>query len=163
VLPKEYESEARVLVGSLTETDVDQLGAYQQLAQTYAELATTTPVLARVVDELGLNGDLRALAERIDVRAPTEQPIVRVLARGPSPVAAQQLANSLAGEIIELAKPTEEGASGLGTIVQPAILPDNPSSPRPLVNAVISAGLALMLAVATVLVISRDTGRRSAS
>ena len=53
VSPREYESEARVLVGSLTETNLDQLQAHQQLAQTYAEVALTTPVLTRVIDRLG--------------------------------------------------------------------------------------------------------------
>jgi capsular polysaccharide biosynthesis protein len=148
-LPREYGSEARVLVGSLTESSIDQLLANQQLASTYAELAKSTPLLARVAEKLSLSDDPTALADRIDVRAPTGQAIVRIVARGPSPVAAQQLADGVAAGILMLATPTGAVAS-LASIVQPAVYPDGPSSPRILLNTLIAAlaGLGLGLGLA---------------
>jgi capsular polysaccharide biosynthesis protein len=148
-LPREYESESRVLVGSLTESSIEQLQANQQNAATYADLARTPRVLLPVADELGLNEDPAAIAARIDVRAPVGQAIVRIVAHGPSPLAAQQLADAVAAGIVLLATPDGETIS-IASIIQPALLPDGPSSPRVLLNTLIAAiaGLGLGLGLA---------------
>jgi capsular polysaccharide biosynthesis protein len=148
-LPREYESEARVVVGSLTENSIDQQRANQQNAATYAELAKTPIVLIPVADELGLTEDPTAMSARIDVRSPSGQSIVRIVARGPSPRAAQQLADGVAAQIIRLATPVGKTTS-IAAIVQPAVYPDGPSSPRILLNTLIAAfaGLALGLGLA---------------
>lgn len=156
-LPKKYESEAKILVGSLTETRSDQLIAYQQLAQTYAELATTTPVLERVRDQLGWGDDPKQLASRVDARAPTGQSIVRVTATASSPSEASQLANAVAEQITRLAKPADDQSS-LASIVQPAVPPDNPSSPLVMLNTVVAVSLGLALGVGLAMLLS--SGRK---
>ncbi len=169
LLPKEYESEAKVLVGSLTETRTDQILAYQQLAQTYVELATTTPVLARVSDSLGLGVDPVDLRARIDVRAPIGQNVIRVVARAPAPDEAARIANAVAEEIITFAR-TAENEPSLATVVQPALPPEKPSSPRVVLNTVIAAALGFALGVGLALLLTgrheaaprRAAGRRSA-
>ena len=142
-LPKQYTSEARVLVGTLTASTYDQQLAYQQLAQTYAEVATTTPVLSRVSDQLGL-GDPTNLATRLDVRAPLGQSIVRISATGRSGGDAMQLANAVAEQITTLSRPAA-GGSGVASVIQPALVPEAPSAPLLLLNTLVAAALGLAL------------------
>jgi polysaccharide biosynthesis transport protein len=159
LLPKEYEAEAGILVGSLTDTSTDQLAAYRQLAQTYVEVATSDPVLERVITKLKLSVDPRDLAERLDVRTPAGQPILRIKASGTSPAAAADLANAVAEEIKSLAR-IPGTVTSLATIFQPASVPDEPATPRVLLNTVIAAALGLAFGIGLALVLANAVGDR---
>ncbi len=162
LLPREYQSDAKVLVGSLTETRPDYLSAYQELAQTYAALATSTPVLGRVIDQLGLRDTPEEIADRIDVHAPVGQPIITVVGTASSPVAASALANAVAGEITGFARPTGADATSLASVVQPALPNDVPSSPRVVLDTAVAAALGLSLGIAAALLFparDRRTGK----
>jgi capsular polysaccharide biosynthesis protein len=148
VQPKEYEAEAKVLVGSLTETRIEQLGGYQQLAQTYAELSRGTVLLNRVIDRLGLNETPDGLADRLEVRAATGSPIVRITARARTPDDAAAVANAVADEVTQLARPDNEPS--LAQIVQPAVTPTEPSSPRVVLFTAVAALLGVAAGVALV-------------
>ena len=153
LLPKEYEAEAGILVGSLTDTSTDQLAAYRQLAQTYVEVATSDPVLERVITKLELSTDPRDLAEQLDVRTPAGQPILRIKASGASPAGAADLANAVAEEIKSLAR-IPGTVTSLATIFQPASEPDGPATPRVLLNTVIAAALGLAFGIGLALVLA---------
>lgn len=160
-LPKEYDATAGVIVGSLTAATTDQLDVNQRLAATYAELATSGPLVTRVIERIGLSDDPARLAARIDARAPG-QGIVRIKATALSPTEAVQIADVVADEILALATPVGKSAS-LARVVEPAALPDSPSSPRVFLNTLIAAilGLALGLGLA-LLVGSREAPRSPA-
>jgi polysaccharide biosynthesis transport protein len=145
-LPRQYESEARVLVGSVTDPNIDKLNAYQQLAQTYAALATTTPLLTRAAEQLGLSEDPTRLALAISVRAPLGQGIVRIVTTGSSASDAAQLANAVAEQVADLGRPTKTDPS-IASVVQPAIPPDGPSSPRVFLNTLVAGALGLALGI----------------
>ena len=159
LLPKEYEAEAGILVGSLTDTSTDQLAAYRQLAQTYVEMATSGPVLERVIAKLELSADPRDLADQLDVRTPAGQPILRIKASSTSAVGAANLANAVAEEIKSLARIPGTVAS-LATIFQPATEPDGPATPRVLLNTVIAAALGLAFGIGLALVLANAVGNR---
>jgi polysaccharide biosynthesis transport protein len=152
-LPKEYSSQAKVLVGSLTEQRYDQTLAYQQLAQMYAEIATTTPVLSRVISTLGIGGDPAKLADRVTVRTATGQAIVTVVATASSPSDAERLAGAVADEITHLAQ-ASDATTSLATVVQPAISPDGPSSPRVALNTAVAGALGLALGIGLALLLA---------
>jgi capsular polysaccharide biosynthesis protein len=156
-LPKVYQSEARVLVGSLTETSTDQLDAYQRLAQTYAELATSTPLLNRVIGRLSLGDDPRRLADRIDI-LPSGGGVIRIVASAASPEEAAQIANAIADEITLLAKPPAAGSTSLAAVFQPAVAADVPAGPRVLLNTVIAALLGPVVALGFVLLFATIRG-----
>ena len=103
-LPKEYDAQSGVIVGSLTATSTDELDAYERLATTYAELASSGPVLTRVINRLSLSDTPVDLAARIDVRA-TAQGIVLIDATAPAPAQAAQIANTIADEVVRMAQP----------------------------------------------------------
>jgi Capsular polysaccharide biosynthesis protein len=163
LLPRQYESEARVLVGSITDPNTDKLNAYQQLAQTYAALATTTPLLTRVAAQLGLTDDPKRLALAINVRAPLGQSIVRIVATGSSASGAARLANAVAGQLTDLGRPTKTDPS-IASVVQPAIPPDDPSSPRVFLNTLVAAtfGLVLGMGIAILRASRREDQARDA-
>ncbi len=162
-LPREYQSESKVLVGSLTETRPDYLSAYQELAQTYAALATSTPVLGRVIDELGLPDTPEALATRLAVYAPVGQPIITVTATASSPAGAAALANAVAGEITSFARPAGADTTSLASVVQTALPNLEPTSPRVALNTVVAAALGLALGLAAALLMPVRDRRIAAS
>ena len=152
-LPKGYDAEARVLVGSLTATSTDELDAYHRLSQTYAELANSSLLLTRVIDRLGLPGDAARLASRVDARA-TSQGIVVIAATAATPDEASQIANMIASEVLLLATPTGKVTS-LAEIIQPATPPDRAASPNVLINTLVAAALGLALGAAAGLALAR--------
>jgi capsular polysaccharide biosynthesis protein len=155
-LPKEYESTAAVIVGSLTAATTEELDVNQRLALTYAELATSSPVLTKVIDRIGLDDDPSELAGRIDVRAPG-QGIIRIKATALAPNEAAQIANVVANEILALATPVDTTASR-AKVVEPAAVSGSPSSPSVVINTLIAAMLGLALGVGLALLLSsRET------
>lgn len=118
-LPKQYDSQAGVIVGSLTATSTDELAAYQTLAVTYAQLATSTPLLTRVIDKLGLAEDPVDLETRITVRA-SGQGIVLIDAIAGTPAEAAQIANEVADEIVTMALPTSTASPSPSASPTPA-------------------------------------------
>jgi polysaccharide biosynthesis transport protein len=157
-LPKVYESEAKVLVGSLTDTNTDNLAAYRDLAQTYAELAVSSPVLDRVIQTLQLPDSPLDLQKRIDVRAAAGMSILRITARAPSAQDASALATAIGSEIVGLATPLDAGPI-LASIVQPGPAPNEPSSPRVLLNTAVAALFGACAAAGLVYVGSITTRR----
>jgi capsular polysaccharide biosynthesis protein len=150
-----HQAEAKVLVGSLTDPNYDQLLGYQELAQTYAQVATTTSVLGRVTDQLELNVDPASLAARIDAHAAPGRNIVSIIATAPSSAEALQLADAVAGEVTRLAQAPGSAVS-LAAVVQPATPAD--ASPGPPVVALLGAAIGLILAAALVRPRRTETG-----
>jgi len=121
-LPKAYESEARVLVGSLTETAQD-------------------------------------LARRVEVRTPAGQPILRIKATSSTAAGAVQVANAIADEITNVARPADASTS-LATVYQPGTNPVAPASPRVLLNTMIAAALGLALGIGLAVLLDRRAVRK---
>ncbi len=156
--PREYGSEAIVLVGSLTDTDLQQQLAYQQLAQTYATMATTLPVLERVQKRLGLPGEPGDLRSRIAVRTRVGQNFVLINGSAESGPEAADLANAVADEVTGFARSTA-GEPGLAAVIQEAEEPIDSSSPKVLTNTAVAAAFGLVIGLGIALVVSES--RRS--
>ena len=102
-LPKTYQSTATLIVGQSlqsTNPDINQLLASQRLSQTYASLATTTSVLAQVVDKVGLNEPADVLRKNVVVTAATDSTLITITATDGDPQRAATIANTLAGDLI---------------------------------------------------------------
>ena len=102
-LPKVYEGKATLIVGQSTQAanpDYNQLLASQRLSQTYADLATTGPLLEKVIAKNGL-GDHAGRVPQADRRRRTARLDPRHLTvQDGDPARAATLANSLAAEMI---------------------------------------------------------------
>ena len=111
LLPKSYEAKATLIVGqslSGVNPDYTQLLASQSLSRTYAAVATTRPVLGRVIDKLQLGDSVDELAHRVTASAATDGTLLTITGTDSSPDGAAALANAVADELIA-ASPTVQG------------------------------------------------------
>jgi len=224
ILPKTYEAKATLIVGqSLTAVNPDysQLLASQRLSTTYAAVATTRPLLVRVIEELGLTDTPEDLRKRIRATAAVDSTLLSITASDVDGGVAAAIANALARELLTVSpdlqgqeadtrefvdrdlkatqaqiestqaeiadltadptlNPAEEGqlsllqgrlttlrssyaallafvsndASNLVSVVEPAVAPLEAVSPRPILNAVLAAVLALSAAIGLIAVAS---------
>ena len=102
-LPKVYEAKVTLIVGQSTQAanpDLNQLLASQRLSQTYADLATTTPLLDQVITKNDLTATPDDFRKLIVANAPQNSTLVTLTVSDGDPVRAAALANSLAAEMI---------------------------------------------------------------
>lgn len=112
-LPKVYEAKVTLIVGQSVQAanpDLNQLLASQRLSQTYADLATTTPLLDQVIAKNNLDVTPEAFRKRIVANAPPDSTLVTITVQDGDPGRAAALANSLAGAMIA-ASPAIAGRS----------------------------------------------------
>ena len=100
-----YQATTSLIVGQtiqsidLTARDIQISG---QLALVYADMARRQPVLEAVVNTLGLDMTWRELKSQVSVNLNEAVPLLEITAEGPSPEAAQAIANELARQLILL-------------------------------------------------------------
>lgn len=162
--PTGWSADATLLVR--VESPGSGLAARSQFAQqrvsSYAELGTSTEVLAPVAADLGVPVD--ALAERVSVVNPDDTAVLRVHATAATPEAASALADDVAESLSAVVDRVESRSGAGGQTValdlsSPASVPTTPDEPG-LVLTVLSgllAGLAVGLAAALVLARARPT------
>jgi polysaccharide biosynthesis transport protein len=112
--PKVYEAKATLIVGqslSAVNPDYTQLMVSQTLAETYASVAKTRPILNQVIEKLGLDATNGDVAARVNVDTLPNSPMLTVSADGADPAGAAALANAVATELIA-ATPTIQGREG---------------------------------------------------
>ncbi len=102
-MPRIYSSQARVMVGESIESrnpDYFAINTAQQLALTYAELATTRPVLQGVVTSLALPVTPDSLRGLINVTLVQGTQILNIVVVDTDPVRAAAIANAVGEELI---------------------------------------------------------------
>jgi succinoglycan biosynthesis transport protein ExoP len=110
-LPRTYQASATMIVGesvSGANPDYNALLAGQRLSATYALLATTRPLLDRVVQQLRLSEPSDAVAGRIQATSTPDTDVLTITARDRDPAGAAALANAVAAELIA-SSPTVQG------------------------------------------------------
>lgn len=103
-IPKTYGSKARVMVGESIQSrnpDWMDISTAQQLALTYAELATTRPVLQGVINALGLQASPDVLRGLISVKPVQGTQILDINVVDTDPVRAAAIANAVAEQLIQ--------------------------------------------------------------
>jgi capsular polysaccharide biosynthesis protein/Mrp family chromosome partitioning ATPase len=150
IIAPTYEAEVRLLVGPLN-TDVNTLRASGQLARTYAELATSEPLLAATLSSLD---DPGVGVDDVDVRATADE-VTRVLAvrvRAKNEDAVAPIANGLAEQLEDRVDTGIVRPEGELQVVDAARPPDAPVAPRVPLTGVLSALAGLLVATTLVLV-----------
>jgi capsular exopolysaccharide synthesis family protein len=160
-LPNVYEAQVSLLVRPAQPLAVDPGAAAltsDQILRTYARLMTERPLLERVIADLNLKTDAVNLAKQITVTPAPNTLLLDVAVRDTDPARARDTANTLVDAFIahikqiqqaELKNPTASSADNL-VVESPAVLPDVPVSPKPLLNIAVGivAGLLLGLGLA---------------
>lgn len=110
--PTIYQATARVIVGpgiDSAKPTLNDLRTAAQLMQTYAELATTRPVLEKVVDELALNTNADSLKKQLNIKTDETTLILSIRVSGEEPVGTAEIANAVAKLLVRL---SPGGATG---------------------------------------------------
>ena len=113
LLPRVYEARATLYVGqSLSDPDLGYNGilASQFLAQTYAQLANTRPLLSSVITDLRLPMTPEALAPKVTTEVPDQGTLLYVNARDGTAAGAAAIANGIASHLQALAPSTDSTA-----------------------------------------------------
>ena len=122
VQPKVFEAEANLIVGqslSGANPDYNELLVSQRLASTYAFVATTRPVLTRVIQDLGLDVSPEGLADDIDVSSSLDSALLTITARSSDPQEAADIANAVSAELVDIAPAVDgQGDPLLGSLEQ---------------------------------------------
>jgi capsular polysaccharide biosynthesis protein len=142
-LPK-YEATAVVLVGQKGTAEPSQ-----ELARTAAKMVPTMPVAQAVVEQLNLpKGSAGKVLENMSVEhEPGEAPpLIDISYEDSDPKRAQVIANAIgrvASQKLPEVSPDKDAITA--TVWQPATLPSNPVSPKPLRNGLIALAIGLVL------------------
>jgi len=154
-----YEASVKILVSQDTDqANPGNLGSnvqgLQEITQTMARAVATRPVAESAIEQLDLGMDPEALLQNMDARQDATTQFIDVSYRDPSPEQAQQVANAI-GELfsgrLQTISPSTNGVNAM--VWEPAATPTDPVTPKPLRDAAIAFGLAVMLGVALALLL----------
>lgn len=135
--------------GTGSAVELAQGGSFAERQMTsYAEVATSPLVLDPVISQLALNTSAPQLAQAVTVVVPTQTVILDIAVTDPDPSRAAAIVNALGSEIAEVAADLSpersDGSQAVrATILAPAGVPTNPSSPD--IPRNLTLGLALGL------------------
>jgi uncharacterized protein involved in exopolysaccharide biosynthesis len=112
-LPRTFESRATLYVGqSLDDPGLGYTSilASQAVAQSYAQLVTTRPILEGAIKDLGLDGtvDPDELAQRVTAEVPDQGVLLQILVRDANADQSSKLANAIAQQMLDRAPARDE-------------------------------------------------------
>ena len=156
--PRVHVAKALLLVGPL-KAGIDTLGASGPMAETYAELARSRPVLAETARRVRQ----RSVGANLEVSANQTTRLLTVEARDPDPATAAQLANAHAASLVALAsrRPPAGVRSGKVQVVDPAVAGGAAVGLDPTTLTILAGllGLAVSLGAVALVESSRSTIR----
>ncbi|WP_116449781.1 polysaccharide biosynthesis tyrosine autokinase [Blastococcus litoris] len=156
-VPKTYRASASVFFSLQygdSASDLVQGSTYtQNQVASFARLATTPAVLEPVIDELGLDTGVNALASRIEASAPLDTVLVEVTVTDRSAEGSARIANAvvdtLSTTVENLAPRNDNGRPTVeATTVAPAEVPGGPAAPKPPLNVAVGLGIGLLVGLA---------------
>lgn len=166
--PRQYEARAQLYVstaGAGSVTDLAQGGNFtQRQVATYADLVTSPLVLQPVIDQLSLGESTTELAAQVAANVPPDTVLIDVLVSDEDANRSALIANTVSVQFADTIDELESvgdssGSAVKATVVRQALVPTDPSWPRPLLN--IGLGLLLGLLVGLSVALLRhlfDTG-----
>lgn len=147
-----YSTQTRLLVGPVS-GDLDTLRASGQLAQTYAEYVTSTPVLDGTIDDLGLEMTTEELAAVVKAGADDVTRFLTIQVEDADPAQAAAIADSLAQGLIAATAQGPTRPEGEVRVTEPASTPTSPIAPDVAIIVLVAALAGLVGAVLLVIVI----------
>lgn len=159
ITPKYTATSKLYMVSSASKSvvDISDFNIGTSLSQDYVEVLKTRPVYESVIEKLGLKYDYKELGEMIDTSVIGDTRIVQIDVKDEDPKEACDIANAIADAAVEQVPKSMETSEP--HIIEPAIVPEEQSSPHLLIDIVVGGliGLVLILVIHTVSFISDDT------
>ena len=151
-----YQARTTLLVVQRQNEGVVQLNDLQtaeRLANTFSRLVTLRPVLDRSIQDGSLPFDAIGLEERIEVTNPRGTQLLEVTAHASNPELAARMANTVARAFISSNEAALTSRPGQVSVVEEALAPEDPVSPRLFLNTALGVVLLVLTATAVVLAI----------
>ncbi len=151
VIKPVYRTQSKIFIGredsSYTSLNLIDLQIGEQLVKDYTELVKTDRVLKEVIEKMELDLTPRALAAMIDVKNVDDSRFISIVLHHTDPELAMLLANQIS-DVLEDKAVEIVGAKNI-QIVDYAMYPEKPVSPKMLLNVAIAAivGLVVFLLV----------------
>lgn len=155
--PLTYVGEASLLIGPplngpINESDIN---VGQLLRGTYADLATTRPLLARVIADTGVRMTTDELAGDVSARVPANSTLLVVSVTTENPTQAALLANAVAAELVTYPTTLTIPSTGTGSatganvtvsVVDPAVPSTTAEDRHILLGTAAGGGVGLLIA-----------------
>jgi capsular exopolysaccharide synthesis family protein len=147
----QYQSSITVLVGQKENTATPySLGSdvqgLQQLTLTLAKAANSRPLAEAVIEQYDLKTSPQEfLQERLNVEPITDTQFIQIDYTDPDPKRARLVADTI-GEVFseQIAEVSSDTSAITATVWEPAVVPDQPVSPDPIRNGLLTLGLGLL-------------------
>jgi polysaccharide biosynthesis transport protein len=120
LLPRTWQSDSKLIVGNSIGSNTPDYNAQllaQQLAQTYAEIATTVPVMQNVITRMNLPLTVDQLRSRVSTDVPRNLNIVDITASYGDAATAAGIANTVADELVKSSASVAGGNPGTRAFV----------------------------------------------
>lgn len=152
VATEQYTSTTQIFVidkesDKLTSSDISM---YSALSNDYLQLIQTRPVLEKVIAELGLDMKTEELSKKISATKEGDSRIISISVEDPSPIIAKRIADSIAKAAADQIYAVMEAE--LVNVVQPANVPESPSSPATMRNTIIAFIFGVFVTCAVIVV-----------
>ena len=152
-----YKADISVIIGSTSSVgdeanqSYNDVLMYQKIVQSYTEIAKTRLVAEDVIDALDLDMSSGELINMISVSVKSNTEILNITVKADNAALARNIANQYAKSL----KKVSIDIRNIDNVqlMDDAVLPTSPDSPRPLLNIAIAFFLGLMLSIGTIFLI----------
>lgn len=156
-----YEASATLFIGKdtdvLSSISMSDLQIDSKLVLDYRELLRTKLVTKEVISELGLSTTYETMVRKLDVETLSDSRFVKVVYRDSKADRAADVANKLSETLVIKAQDIV-GVDNI-QIVDYADVPDDPVSPRLMLNLVIAVFIALLMSLMIIFLINKLDNR----
>ncbi len=124
----------------------------ERQVESFVSVATTSVVLTPVIEYLSLDLTPLQLADKLAVTSPTATSLIDVSATDGDPMQAARVADAVAislARAVDQLSPNDGSGTGLvaASVIDPAVAPTTPTTPRPAVNLALGMVFGLLLGV----------------
>ena len=160
VIKPKYEATTKLFIGKQEGNkegdnyDNSDVMMYQQLMKTYAELATTSDLVTKALDEAHISynqEDLKGILSNIKANPGTDTQVLNLSFKGGNPEEVLKVIDAVTDEFITESK--ELIPNGNVQVIQKAQLPESPISPNKKLNVVIGFVLGLIIGIGLALLL----------
>ncbi|HHD2754474.1 TPA: YveK family protein [Clostridium perfringens] len=159
IIKPQYEASTKLFIGKQESQDNNAYNSsdvmmYQQLMKTYAELAKTSDLVTKAVDNAGLNFNnkqIKGLLKDLQATPSADTQILELTYKGGNPEEVLKITEAITNEFISESKKLIP--NGNIQIIQAPQLPEHPVSPNKKLNILIAFVLGLMVGVGVVLLL----------
>ncbi len=153
IIKPQYKADISVIIGKSQTTQAssynyNDLVMYEKLVKTYSVMATSRKVMEDVKQKLSIDLSVGKLISMVSVSPNGDTQFLTIAVKSSDPQLAQKIANQIAISLAEESKAVlnEDNVH----ILDQALLPEKPDSPKPVLNIAIALFLGLMVSVGIV-------------